>query len=362
MKNISINDLESFAVSVLQKYGYPRPQAEITARVLVEADARGIPSHGVARLAFYRKNIEGNYAFPLAEPEIVSQTPVSAIIDGHNGIGPYIADSVMRTCIEKAEQTGVAFGSVKNSNHFGIAGYWAEMAAKHDMAGIALTNTRKCGIATFGRERLLGTNPIAFAFPTTEGEPFLLDMATTTVAHGKIEVYHRRDKKMPEGWAVDENGHVTTDAHHVEELFGSEESHGAQLYLGGEGELLGGHKGYGLGLMVELLSSALSMGRWSRHTFEGEGSGITHFFGVFRLDIFGNKEDIKAYASSILKEIRESEKAPGQDRIYIHGEKEAENRKRSETEGISVDEATCDLLKGYAAEFKLPDPFRGKII
>jgi len=353
MKSIALNDLEKLTSSILKGLGYPEKQAEITAKVLVEADARGIPSHGVARLAFYRNNIKGGFAFPENEPETVFETPLSVVVDGHSGIGPYIAQKAMEKCIEKAEKSGAAFASVRNSNHFGIAGYWAEMAANRDMIGMAFTNTRKCGIATYGRERLLGTNPIAFAFPTSEKEPFLLDMATTTVAHGKIEVYDRRDREMPLGWAVDENGQGTTDAHRIEELFATHDSLGAQLFLGGEGELLGGHKGYGLGLMVELLSSALSLGRWSKQTFEGEGAGITHFFGVISLDLFGTGEKIRDHAASILEEIRQSEKTVDQERIYIHGEKEAECRKRALDHGISIDEATWSLLKELSSEFSL---------
>lgn len=356
MRSISINELQNLTEKILQKIGYPAPQAEITAKVLVQADARGIPSHGVARLPFYRNNIKGGFALPAREPETVFETPLSVVVDGNHGIGPYIAHKTMGICLEKAKRSGAAFGSVRNSNHFGIAGYWAELAARENMLGMAFTNTRKCGIATYGRERLLGTNPIAFAFPTSEGEPFLLDMATTTVAHGKIEVYHRRNKEMPLGWAVDEKGKGTTDAGYLEKLFATHDSHGAQLFLGGEGELLGGHKGYGLGLMVELLSSALSMGRWSKHTFEGEGSGITHFLGVISLDLFGDGDEIRRHASLILDEIRKSEKAEGQKRIYVHGEKEAENIKRSRQEGIFIDDATWVLLESFSSEFGLQLP------
>lgn len=354
-KKIEYQKLLNFTCEIMKGLGYPQSQAEIASKVLVEADARGIPSHGVARLAFYKKNIDGNFTVPEAEPEIVHETPVSVVVDGKSGIGPYISKVTVEKCLEKAQQSGVCFGSVRNSNHFGIAGFWAELAARKDMIGMAFTNTRRCGIVTGGRERLLGTNPIAVAIPRDGGEPFLLDMATTTVAHGKIEVYDRRNKEMPFGWAVDEKGKDTTDAHHIEELFKDRQGgYGGHLYLGGEGEMLGGHKGYGLGLLVELLCAGLSLGRWSKHTFEGEGSGTTHFFAAFRLDLFGNANDIKKHIDSILTDIQNSEKADGYDRIYIHGEKEWENRERAMKEGISLDPATCMLLQDFAQTFNIP--------
>lgn len=351
MRKIENGKLRTFTCEVLQSLGYPPDRADITAEVLTEADARGIPSHGVARLAFYRRNLDSNFSVPKAEPEIVHETPISVVVDGHKGIGPYISKFTMDRCLKKGKENGVCFGSVRNSNHFGIAGFWAEKATQEDMIGMAFTNTRKCGIATGGRERMLGTNPIAVAIPRAGRNPFMLDMATTTVAHGKIEVYDRRDKTMPIGWAVDESGKNCDDAHHIEKLIMGEGNYGGQLYLGGEGEILGGHKGYGLGLLVELLCSGLSMGTWSRHTYADEAGGITHFFAIFRLDLFGKAEEIKEHVDSILSEIQNSSKAEGYDRIYVHGEKEWENRQRSLKEGINLDDATCRLLDNFAGEF-----------
>lgn len=354
LRRFDSGELLLLTQEILKSYGYPSYSAEIAAKVLVEADMRGIPSHGVARLGFYRRNIAGGFAIPNAEPEIIHETPVSVVVDGHHGTGPHISKFTMDKCLEKGSENGVCFGSVRDSNHFGIAGFWAELAARKDMIGMAFTNTRKCGIVTGGRERLLGTNPIAVAIPVDKGDPFLLDMATTTVAHGKIEVYDRRNKEMPLGWAMDENGKGTCDAHSFEKLFYTDDTYGGHLYLGGEGEILGGHKGYGLGLLVELLCSGLSMGRWSRHTFEGEGSGITHFFAVFRLDLFGEAGEIRKYMDNILTEIRSSERAPGYERIYVHGEKEWENRRCSMENGVALDDVTCEVVRSLAEEFRIP--------
>jgi LDH2 family malate/lactate/ureidoglycolate dehydrogenase len=339
---------------LLKCYSYSQAEAAITAKVLVEADARNIPSHGVSRLDFYRKNIQGGFAKPGAEPETVWETPVSLVIDGHDGIGPYIAEKSVKRLVEKAKLAGTAFCAVRNSNHYGIAGFWAEEIAKNDMIGMAFTNTRTCGIPTFGRERVLGTNPIAVAIPESAENGygiFLLDMATSTVAHGKVEVYDRRKKPMPRGWAVDENGASTTDATAFEHLFYHNERYGGHLFLGGEGEESGGHKGFGLGLLVELLCSGLSLGASSLKTFQkGKGSGITHFFGALRLDLFGEPKTLRAHIGTIINDIRRGETAAGQERIFIHGEKEAEARIKALKEGILLDDATCVLLDSLVKE------------
>jgi L-2-hydroxycarboxylate dehydrogenase (NAD+) len=351
---ISYDALSAYTAKVLEKMGYPRKQAEVTAWVLVEADARGVFSHGVARVSWYQSNIEKGFAFPKELPEIVHETPLSLVVDGHNGIGPYIAQFAMTRVVEKAKSAGAAFGAVRNSNHFGMAGIWAEMAAAQGFIGMAFCNTRICAIPTFGRERILGTNPICFAIPSAGKTHFMLDMATTTVAHGKVEVYERRNKTMPIGWAVDEFGVDTTDTHHFQTLFRSDMPDGGHLFLGGAGEELGGHKGYGLGLFVDVLCAGMSMGAWSRDTFSPKGAGITHFFGAVRTDLFGDPAEIAAHVESILKQVRASKKVQGQQRIYIHGEKEAERRAESMAGGIILDEATWKMFDDYAAKFGLP--------
>jgi L-2-hydroxycarboxylate dehydrogenase (NAD+) len=350
---ITYDALEAYTVKVLEKLGYPKEQAMVTAGILVEADARGVASHGVARLAFYETNIKNGHAFPGMQPEIVHETPLSLVVDGHNGIGPYIAHFTMTRVVEKAKLSGTGFGAVRNSNHFGMAGIWAEMATSQGFIGMAFCNTRICAIPTFGRERILGTNPVCFAIPSAGKTHFMVDMATTTVAHGKVEVYERRDKPMPIGWAVDEFGTDTTDTHHFQKLFRSDMPAGGHLFLGGVGEDLGGHKGYGLGLFVDLLCAGMSMGAFSGDTFGGKGAGITHFFGAIRTDLFGNPADIAAHVESILQRVRDSDKAKGQDRIYIHGEKEAEKRAESIVEGIPLDDATWKMFDDYADRFGL---------
>lgn len=354
---ITYDALQTLTSQILRGLGYPEKAADLTARVLIEADARGVASHGVARLAFYESNLKGGVVDLGAKPEIVHETPLSLVVDGHGAVGPIVSRFAMDRCLEKARAVGAGFASVRNSNHYGMAGLWAEEAATEGMIGLSFTNTRSCAIVTFGKRSLMGTNPIAVAIPTG-GDPFLLDMATTTVAHGKIEVCDRRDKAMPLGWAVDEEGRGTTDAHLVVDHFHKGMPYGGQLYLGGEGELLGGHKGYGLALLVELLCAGLSLGSWSPRIYgeRGTENGIAHFFGVLRLDLFGEKDLIERHVAAILDEIRQSEKAEGESRIYIHGEKERENRRQALEKGINLDEATQDLLTRYCQRFALACP------
>lgn len=354
--HIAYAALQEYTAAVMRSLGYSDAEAAVSARILVEADARGVPSHGVARLSFYESNIKAGHAFPGAEPEIVHETPLSLTVDGHNGIGPYIGQFTMDRVLEKARSVGAGFGAVRNSNHFGMAGLWAEQASAEGYIGMAFCNTRVTSIPTFGCERVMGTNPVCFAIPAAGKNSFLLDMATTVVARGKVEVYARRGKSLPLGWVVDEYGRETTDTMHVEELFKSDMPRGGHLFLGGAGEELGGHKGYGLGLLVELLCAGMSMGAWSRDTFSSKGAAISCFFGAIRTDLFGDPAAIAEHVEEILEGVRGSEKAEGHDRIYIHGEKEAEARERSLEEGIFLDEATWAILNNYAEKFGLQKP------
>jgi LDH2 family malate/lactate/ureidoglycolate dehydrogenase len=239
--------------------------------------------------------------------------------------------------------------AVRGSCHFGMAGYWSEQMADRGMIGWTFTNTRPAGIPTYGKERLLGTNPICVAIPIGRKPHFMLDMATTTVPLGKIEVAARRGLAMPEGWAVDENGQVTRDAVYLAEMHRLKRTpYGGLLFLGGATEPLGGHKGYGLGLLVELFTAGLSLGT---PTFDA--SRICHYFQASRLDLFGDAGQLQSHIAAIIDRVKNSPKAQGQDRIYIHGEKEYERREKSLKEGIWLDPATWERLDGYAREFGL---------
>ena len=352
---VSYGDLLDLTASVLRKgFGYVAEEARATAEVLCEADARGIASHGVSRLAFYRKNLDQGHCRPGSEPKVVWETPASLVVDGNAGVGPYVADFAVKKTMAKAGETGACLCAVRNSNHYGIAGFWAEKIAWEDMLGLAFTNTYIAGVPTFGRLRILGTNPIAAAFPLGGGSVFLLDMATTTVTHGKVELCDRRGEPMPKGWVVDETGREVTAATAFEKNF-YEKNFGGHLYIGGAGEASGGHKGFGLALLVELLCSGLSLGAASLSTYTRDGAaGITHFFAALRLDLLGSPNDIKEHASGILGSVRGSERALGEGRIYIHGEKEAEARALSMREGVWLDSATKAMLLELSKKHGLP--------
>lgn len=350
---VKYDELLSYTRRILKKLGYPDKQADVTAWILAEADARGVNSHGVGRLEFYESNIKSGFNFPEAEPEIVHETPLSLVVDGHNGVGSYIAQFTMERVVDKAKKAGAGFGAVRNSNHFGMAALWAEMALAEGFIGMSFCNTRICSIVTYGKDRILGTNPLCFAFPSSGKVPFVLDMATTTVAHGKIEVYERLNKAMPLGWVVDENGMDTTDVHAFQKIY-REKKTGGHLFLGGAGEEIGGHKGYGLGLFVDILCAGMSMGAWSRDTFiKNGGARVAHFFGAMRTDLFGKPSEIEAHVESILQGVRESAKAEGHDRIYIHGEKEVEKRAKSMKEGVLLDDGEWKMLDEFAERFGL---------
>ncbi len=351
---ISAGKLHAYMVNMLQKgMKYPKESAEITAKVLVEADARGHASHGVARIKMYHDEVKDGQNHPSAVPEVVHETPVSLVVRGNRAPGFPVSKMAVEKTIEKAKSSGTCMTVVRDSCHFGMAGYWAELVADQGMIGWAFTNTLRAGIPTFGRERLLGTNPICVAVPTGRRPHFMLDMATTTVALGKIEVAARRSGTMPIGWAVDENGVDTTDAVSVAEINRFDKSpFGGQLYLGGATETLGGHKGYGLGLLVELFTAGLSLGTPTYDTYQ-DSCGICHYFQATRMDLFGDPRRIQDHIAGILDRLKKSPRAEGHDRIFIHGEKEYERRERAMKEGIWLDPATWKRLDEYADLFGL---------
>jgi LDH2 family malate/lactate/ureidoglycolate dehydrogenase len=255
----------------------------------------------------------------------------------------------MQTVIEKARRNGAAFGAVRNSNHFGIAGYYAMMALERDMIGLASTNSVRYGAPTFGKDVMLGTNPLAFAIPAQEEPAFVLDFATTTVPKGKLEVYKRKGLPLKEGWAIDANGYPTEDP--------DEALRGALLPLGGYGKEGGGHKGYGLGLLVDILCGVLSGGTFGTGlplvSDVAEGA-ISHWFGAFRIDGFRDVNAFKADMDRELRAFKQSRKVEGEDRIYVAGEPEYENTKRHRESGVPVHTKVWDGLSKLAGELGLP--------
>ena len=316
----SYEQLKKFCEDCFVKFNFTKSEAEIITNVLLLSDLYGIESHGMQRLARYHKGIEKGLIKVDAKPEIVFETPVSAVIEGNDGMGQLISYKAMNIAIEKAKKSGMAVVTVRNSNHFGIAGYYAKMACDEGFLGMAFTNSEAIMVPTFGRLAMLGSNPIAVAMPA-EPYDFFFDASTTVVTRGKLEIYNKLGKPLPEGWALGANGKGSTDAGDVLKNVVAKNG-GGIMPLGGETEQLGSHKGYGYGMLCEIFTSILSMGLTSNHTHTGGKGGTCHGFIVIDPNIFGNADEIKEHLSEFLKELRESPKSEGAERIYTHGEKE----------------------------------------
>ncbi len=350
---VSAEDLTNFCLRVFQKLGVSEQDARITSEVLVMADLRGIESHGVARLRRYVDGLRNGVM--VAKPEITTlrETPATALIDAGAGLGQPASRQAMQQAIQKAIEVGVGFVSLRNSNHYGIAGYYAMMALEHDCIGMSMTNSDALVVPTFGRDAMLGTNPIAVAAPANKELPFVLDMATSTVSRGKLEVYERQGKPVPMGWATDERGLGTDDAHRVLENF-SKRAGGGLLPLGGEGELLTGYKGYGLALLVDVLCAVLSGAAYANLVYPKTPDGkpmpanLGHFFGAWRVDAFRPVDDFKVAMDDLQQRLKNTAKAEGQDRIYIHGEKEYEKAENYSRDGIPISPKVIEDLKAIA--------------
>lgn len=330
----SYPNLKRFCMDAFSKLGFSNEDCEIITDVLLLSDLYGIESHGMQRLVRYHKGIEKGLIKPEAKPEIVYETPVSLVIDGHDGMGQLNSHFAMTKAIEKAKISGMCVATVRDSNHFGIAGYYAKMAADEGLVGFAMTNSEAIMVPTFGRMAMLGSNPIAMSMPA-DPYPFFFDASTTVVTRGKLEIYNKNSEPLPNGWALNKDGKGSSDAADVLKNIVAKNG-GGIVPLGGETEKLGSHKGYGWGMVCEIFCSIFSMGITSNHTHQNGKGGTCHGFMVIDPNIFGSAEDIKEHLSTFLKELRESPKAEGQARIYTHGEKEIEAYRDRMENGIDV--------------------------
>ena len=340
--------LRAFMERAFEAEGLSREDARQTADVLMLADLFGIESHGAQRMMYYHRNIASGSVDVSAAPQILRETPVSALIDGHFAMGQVTASYAMQKAIDKAKSCGVGAVAVRNSSHFGIAGYYTLMAAEAGLCAFAMTNTGSIMVPTFGREALLGTNPIAFCMPA-DPTPLWFDASTTVVTLGKVEVYDKRQTPMPEGWTIDGDGRECTDATRMNASILAGEP-GGILPLGGAGELRGGHKGYGLALMVEALTGVLAQGLLAPEMCGAHGDHTSHFFLALDPALFGEREAIRARMSAYLSMLRGSEKAPGQERIYTPGDKAFAARERRLEDGVPVEEKTLGELAQIASE------------
>jgi L-2-hydroxycarboxylate dehydrogenase (NAD+) len=353
---VNAQALAAFCVDVFVKLGVPQEDAAIAADNLVAADLRGVSSHGVARLRRYVKGLQDGVMLARPDVRLVHETPATALIDAGGGLGQPVSKRAMDLAIDKARNVGAGFVTVRNSNHYGIAGYYAMMALEHDMIGMSMTNSAVLVVPTFGRDAMLGTNPIAVAAPAGEERPFVLDMATSTVPRGKLEVYNRQNKPLPMGWATDETGEPTDDAARVLDNF-AKLAGGGLLPLGGAGELLSGHKGYGLALLVDVLAGALPGAGYVNNIYLKDEAGkprpanVGHFFGALRVDGFRPLDEFRATMDDLIRRLKDAPKAVGQERIYVHGEKEYELTEDRAAHGALLHPKVVADLQAMAGEF-----------
>lgn len=319
--------LEAFMGDALAAAGVPKDDARIIGEVLIESDRRGIDSHGIGRLKpIYIDRIRDGILDPITTIEVIRERKTTAVLDGHNGMGHVVSTRAMEMSIEKAKAHGLGMVAVRNSTHYGIAGYYATMATQAGMIGITGTNARPSIAPTFGVENMLGTNPLTIGIPTDEPFPFVLDCATSITQRGKIEHYERMGKDLPPGWVIDAQGNTSTDAAQV--LTALTKGQAALTPLGGIGEDGGGYKGYGYATVVEILSAALQDGAYLKQLngFDESGKKIPyplgHFFMAIAVEEFIDLERFQAITGDILRQLRASKKAPGCDYIFTPGEKE----------------------------------------
>lgn len=349
---------DDFMTAVFEKMGVPTEDARLCADVLLESDRRGIESHGCNRFKpIYIDRIKSGILNPVTKIDILKETPTTAVLDANDGMGMVASKKAMDMCIEKAHKYGMGMVAVRNSSHYGIAGYWTGLAAKENMIGISGTNARPSVAPTFGVENMLGTNPLTFSMPTDEPFPFMLDCATSVIQNGKIEYYARINHDTPKGLVISREGEELTDSAEILKKIRSQQA--ALAPLGGFGETTGGYKGYGYSTVVEILSAALQSGLFLR-ALEGKNEDgsirpyhLGHFFIAIDTEAFMGAEAFKKTCGDILRDLRGSEKAPGQERIYTAGEKEYDVWMYRKDKGVPVTEAVQKEFIGLRDEFGL---------
>ncbi|MGC4104522.1 Ldh family oxidoreductase [Ferruginibacter sp.] len=354
-KIYTYEQLYTFSTAVFEKIGCSKKDADIAAKTLLSADIRGVDSHGVARLSGYIRLWEVQRVNATPKITITHETPSTAVVDGDAGLGLVVAPYAMQVAIDKAKNVGTGWVSVKNSNHFGIAGYHAMMALPHDMIGIAMTNASALVAPTFSVERMLGTNPIAVAIPAGTEPAFVADFATTTAANGKLEILQRKNADAPTGWIQTKEGRSSTNANELK-------NGGSLLPLGGDREH-SSHKGYALGAIVDIFSAVLSganYGPWvppfpayvpMPENMPGEGIG--HFFGAMRIDAFRTAEEFKQHMDNWIKRFRSAKTVAGEEKVIIPGDPEREMEAERMKEGIPLVNAVAEDLQALAQRFSL---------
>jgi L-2-hydroxycarboxylate dehydrogenase (NAD+) len=351
-----IEVLREFSTRIFLHFGVPKADAAQAADVLASADLRGIDSHGVARLTSYFDLLSEGLINPAPKIKVLRATPSTATIDGDNGLGLVVGPQANKIAMDMAENAGSGWVSICNTNHFGIAGYYVLQALKRDMIGWAMTNSTKLVTPLWGAERMLGTNPIAIAFPGKDEPPIVIDMATCAAAYGKIEMARRRGQPIPQGWGIDNQGRGTTNPDDIV-------AGGALLPLGSDRER-GGHKGYGLAVMVDVLCGALSGANWGPFTppfalrqeipARSVGKGIGHFFGAMRIDGFIEADEFKRQIDDFIRTFRATKPAPGTNGPLIPGDPEREAEKVRSKEGVPLIMPVVEELRVISKKIGIP--------
>jgi L-2-hydroxycarboxylate dehydrogenase (NAD+) len=354
-KIFSYKELYNFTYNIFKAIGCHDNDATTATKALLAADIRGIDSHGVARLSGYVRLWEAKRINATPQIKIVHETPSTAVVDGDSGLGLVVAPFAMQVAINKAKNAGTGWVSVRNTNHFGIAGYHAMMALENDMIGMAMTNASALVAPTFSIERMLGTNPIAVAIPANKQPAFVADFATTTAANGKLEILQRKNADTPIGWVQDKDGNTSVNANELK-------NGGALLPLGSDREH-GSHKGYALGSIVDIFSAVLSgasYGPWAppfpayvAMPENQPGKGLGHFFGAMRIDAFRPAGEFKDHMDNWIERFRKAKPAAGYDRVLIPGDPEREMELIRMKDGIPVVESVVDDLKKVGEKFSI---------
>ena len=366
--HVAWDKMNNFMIDVFKCYGVTEDDARICADVLLEADRRGIESHGCNRFKpIYLDRFENGTLLPKTEIEILNETPTTLVTDAHDGMGMVASYHMMESLIEKAKKYGMAGGAIRNSTHYGIAGYWATMASKEGMVGITGTNARPSIAPTFGVENMMGTNPLTFALPTDEEFPFCIDCATSIVQRGKIEYYAREGKPTPPGMVIRNDGSTMTDSEQILKDLVSGDA--ALAPLGGIGDEMAGYKGYGYAAVVEILSAALAGGRFMKAlTGVSEGGKpqmyhLGHFFFVVDPDAFLGQEEFRHTAGEICRALRASKKAPGEEQIYTAGQRAyliwQDRKEKGVPVGDTVQKEILSIRDKFGLDYDFPEFSQG---
>jgi len=354
---IKVDALREFTINVFNKFGLPVEDAKIAADILITADQRGTVTHGLQWLRIYTNRLKTGVAKAVPEIRVLKETPNTLLISGGDGLGQVVGYKSMQLVIDKALRNNIAFAAVRDSNHYGIAGYYSMMALEHDLIGLSISNAAPLVVPTYGKNAVMGTNPISIAIPTGKERPFVLDMATSTVPRGKLEVYEREGKTMPSTWATDELGNPTQDIPRVLANL-LDKKGGGLLPLGGAGEEGGGHKGYGLCFAIDIFSGVLSGSAFGPNLYAKKDmpAKVSHFFGALKIDAFIELALFKSMMDEYINILKNSGKAAGKDRIFIHGEKEFELYEQQKEE-VRLYYKVVKELREIGEEVNIKAPF-----